>query len=198
MRLLLIVISDVNIQLRNIHRHLQKILRLFQRTLQFGDTDVIHVMRLVSVGINRCAGISQSLYQFTIFCYIPPNGVVVVVDKDGIGIALVCHLESLDQPVVARLTRTTHGSFYQRVSRLVHTNCLVDNVDEGQCSILLPDGVKPRLNGIKAILDRQALEPTGVLCAPKEGMELVSEPIFLGIVKGSVASPIETVTVSLY
>ena len=88
-------------------------------------------MRLVTVGINRGTGIAYSLYQFAVFCDIPPYGVVVVIDKDGIGEALVGHLESLDQPVVARLAGTAHGSLDQWVARLVHTDGLVDDINEG-------------------------------------------------------------------
>ena len=150
---LLRVVGNVDIQLRDVHRHFQRILLLLECVLQFGCADIIHIVRLVSVGIDGSTGITYGLYQRDVVVDVPPDGVVVVVDEDGIGEALVGHFEGLDQPVVARLAAATDGGLDQRVSRLVHADSLVDNVDEGQRGILLPDGIEPRLDGIKAVLD---------------------------------------------
>ena len=197
--LLFIVISDVNIQLRDIHRHLQSVIQRFHRAFQFLHADIIHIMRLVSVGIDGSSEITQCPDKIKVVIGVMLEGVVVVVDKNGIGIALVGHFKGPDEPVVTRFSTTAQRLLHQGVALLVHTYSFVHHINHGQFRILFLHGIKPCDNGFVAFADRQAVgEPVGVLCSPNESMEFVGEPIFLSIVKGSVASPVETTTCSFY
>ena len=195
--LLFIVISDVDIQLRDIHRHLQSVIQRFHRACQFLHADIIHIMRLVTIGIDGGSEIAQRSDKFQIAIGVMLEGVVVVVDQDSIGIALISHFKGPDKPVVTGFASTAQRLLHQGVTLLVHTNSFVHHINHGQFRILFLHGIKPCDNGFIALADGQAAcEPVGVLCSPDESMELIGEPIFLSIVKGSVASPVETTSCS--
>ena len=111
-------------------------------------------MRLVAVGINRCTGITQHLYQSDIIVYIPLDGVVVIVNQNGIRPAFVSHLEGLDEPVVASLTATAKRFLHHGVTLLVHTDSLVHHVNHRQGVEVFLRLVKPFGKCCQTVLGR--------------------------------------------
>ena len=105
--LLLSIVGLVNIQLGDEHGHQQRILLFLQCIFQIVFADVSNIVRLVTVGINRCSCITQSSYQGDVVIDIPLDRVVVVIDENSIRPALISHLEGLDEPVVTSLTTTS-------------------------------------------------------------------------------------------
>ena len=155
--LLLLVVGHVYIQFCNKHGHLQFGLLSIQRSLQVVRAYVSYSVRLVTIGINRCSGITQRTYQINIVVNIILDGVVVVVNQDSIRPALVGHIKGLDQPVVACLTATTQGFLHHRITLLVHTHCLVHHINHRQGIVMFLSVVKPIGESSKAIAWRQAL-----------------------------------------
>ena len=101
------------------------------------------------------------------------------------------HLESLDNPVVARLAVAAQGLTKQVGVGLMAIDGLVDDIDDFQVGIFFLDGVHPLDNGFITLLRGEILDPTGVLRTPYQAMELEGESFLLGIVEGGVGpSPV--------
>ena len=80
--LLLVIIRYVDIQLCDEHGHLQCVLLLFHHTFQVACTDVVHVVRLISVSVDGCSSIAQRLDQSNVVVYIMLERVIVIIDED--------------------------------------------------------------------------------------------------------------------
>ena len=156
-------------------------------------------MALATVGIDGGSGIAQGFHQVDVLVGVPLEGVEVVVDEDGIGPAFVGQLKSLDEPVVARHTRSAQGLYKIRCTGLVSRDGLVDHVDEFEVGIVLLHLVHPLHNLLVALLGRLAFQPLGVLGTPDQGMKLEGEVVVLGVVVGIVrTTPVEGVVVAFY
>ena len=197
LRLLLAVVGLVDIQLGDVHGHLQRVLLLLQHVRQFVGADVAHVVRLVAVGVDGRACIAQRLHQGDVVVHVPPQRVVVVVDQYGIGPALVGHVEGFDEPVVARLAASAQRLLHHGVALLVHAHGLVHHVNHGQRLVLGLRVVEPVGEGGEALPCRQALQPARILGAPHQGVELVGEVVLLGVVEGPVAAPVKAASGAL-
>ncbi len=100
------IICCTDIILCTVHRHLQRILDLGLCGLELVEVTVGQVVRLTAVGVDWCTGVAKGTDEVDILVSIPLEGVVVIVDEDGIRKALVSQFEGFDEPVVARLTST--------------------------------------------------------------------------------------------
>ena len=198
LRLLLGVVCLVDIQLGDVHRHVEGILLLLKHIAQLGGADVAQFVRLVAVGIDRSSGIAQRLHQCDVVVDIPPDRVVVVVNLNGIGPTLASHIEGLDEPVEAGLSATAQRLLHHGVAILVPAHGLVHHVDEGQGVIFRLHVIEPIGDGGEALLWRQVGQPVGILRTPHQRVELVGEVVLLGIVERPIAAPVEISTVSLY
>ena len=114
-------------------------------------------MRLAAIGIDRRAGVAEGLDQLDEFRALPLEGIVVVVDQDGIRPALMCHFKSFDDPVITCLTVTAQGSLVG--SRLVPGDRLIDDIDERQVGVMRLDGIHPFLDGLVLLLGGKVVEP---------------------------------------
>ena len=163
--------------------------------------DAIHIVRLVAVGIDRCSCITQSADKgdVVVNVNIPIKGIKVVIDENGIRPTLISHFEGLNQPVVTSLTATTQCLFHQGISFLVQTNSLVDDVNHGQDFVPGLSMVKPVCHCSKALCWCQILQPTWILSAPNQSMELMGKVMLLGIIESIVCpTPIEIATTTFY
>ena len=156
-------------------------------------------MRLAAIGINRCPGIAQGAYKFDITVRIPLEGVVVVINQDGVRPALTCHIKRPNQPVVTCLSATAERLLHHRIALLVSADGLIHHINHRQCRVFLLDSIKPLHDGCVAVLDGHAgAEPVGILCSPYQRMELVGEFVLLSIIEGFVTTPVETSFVALH
>ena len=80
----------------------------------------------------------------------------------------------------------------------MHANSFVYYIDHRQVVVFVTDSIKPRQDGIIAILDRQVGKPVRVLCSPNESVELESKVVLFGIVERPVTTPVETAASSFY
>ena len=149
---LLGIVGNVNIQLRDEHRHLQCVLLTFQGVRQVCGAHASHRMRLVAVGINRCSGIAKGANEVEVIVYVILDRVVVVVNQNGIRPTLVGHVKCLNEPVVARFATAAQGLLHHGVTLLVHTHCLVHHVNHGQCLVMLLGMVEPVCECSKALI----------------------------------------------
>ena len=187
------IIAVANIVFGDVHGHLQRILDLIHSVFKGSGTTVWQLMRLASIGINGSAGITQLSDQLNELVRVSLECVIVIIDKDGIRPALVGHLESLDDPVIAR-----HAVTSQRIligSRGMARNSLVHHVYHLQVSILPPDSIHPFGISLQLVFLRQVVHPLGILRSPRQGVELERESMIFGIFVDTVTvSPVETVT----
>ena len=188
-----IVVAGTNVVLRAVHRHLERILDFLHGRLEIAHVHVRQVVRLTTVCINRCTRIAQCPNKVDELRSLPLEGVVVVVNQNGIWPALMCHLESLDNPVVARLSVATECSLVRSWRMTRHS--FVHHVNQRQVGIVILHGIHPFHNGLVLLARGEVVHPIGILRTPDERVELEREIVTLGIVVGSVAAaPIEATT----
>ena len=184
---LFVVVLLADVIFGAVHGELQLVVQVFHGRAELAGSHVVEVVRLATVGIDGRSGVAHGAHQFDELFLLPLEGVVVVVDEDGVGPALVGHLESLHNPVVAR-----HAIAAECI--LVGGGCMADNgfvhhVDHLQVGIALLDGIHPLDNGLVLLGGGEVVHPSGVLGAPNECVELEGDAVFLGVVVGIVASP---------
>ena len=197
--LLLLVVSDIYIQLCDEHRHLQFVLLSLQCAAKLRCTDTAQFVRLIAVGIDRRSRITQSLHQCDVVVYIITDRVIVIVNQNSIRPALIGHLECLDKPVIARLAATAKSLLHHGVAWLVVANSLIHHVNHWQRVELLLCIVKPIGKGSKTLLCRQTFQPVRILSSPHQSVELVGEVVVLGIGECVFsATPVERATSTFY
>ena len=86
-------------------------------------------MRLTAIGINRRSSIAQGTDKLNILIRIPLEGIEVVIDKDGIRVALISQLKGLDQPVIARFATTSKSRLDVLGVILMSLNGLIHHVN---------------------------------------------------------------------
>ena len=197
-----VVVGCTDVVLRRVHRHLQGCLDFLFSRLEIVHVAVGQVVRLASVGVNRCSGVTECLNEFYVLVGVPLEGIVVVVNQNGVRPTLKSHLEGLYQPVVARLAASAQRLLHHRIAGLMGAYSLVYYIDERQGGILLLHGVEPLHDSSKAVFRCQVGQPVGILCAPHQGMELVGERLMLDrifcIVESIVAAPVVAVAGTFY
>lgn len=125
--------------------------------LEVGDVHIREVVRLAAVGVDGGTSVDERLHQGDELVALPLEGVVVVVDEDGVRPALMGQFESLDDPVVA-----CDALAAQRLAvggGLMAGHSLVDHVDERKVGVALLDGVKPLYDGLVLLLRGEAVHP---------------------------------------
>ena len=195
---LLRIIGLVDVQLSDVHRHLQAGLKRVHRVLQVGGGDICDVVRLTAIGIDGSTGIAKGPDEIQIVIRVPLEGVVVVVNQNGIRPTLISHLEGLDEPVIARLALAAKRFLNHWIALLMHSNGFVHHIDHRKRGIFLLHGIIPLHDGCIAVLNGQVGEPTRILGTPNQRMELVSEVVLLGIVESLVAAPVVATTGSFH
>ena len=153
-------------------------------------------MRLASVSVNRSTSIAQSPHQVDKLLALPLESVVVIINQDSIRPSLMRHLKRLDDPVVTGLAITTQSSLVR--SRLVSGHSLVHHINHRQVRIFTLHSIHPFHNLFILLFSRKLVQPSRVLRAPNQAVELEREIVLLRIVVGIVTStPIPSVVVPL-
>jgi hypothetical protein len=75
-------------------------------TFEVVEAATRQVVTLATVGVDGSTGIAQGANEVNKLVGVPLEGVVVIIDEDGIRLTLMGHLEGLDNPVIARLAVT--------------------------------------------------------------------------------------------
>ena len=109
-------------------------------------------MALTTIGIDRGTRIADGTHEVDELIGVPLERVIVVVNEDGIRPALMRHLESLDDPVVARLAVAAEGCLIG--GRGMTADSLVHHVDHGQVRIVLLGFVHPLHDGLILLFRR--------------------------------------------
>ena len=136
-----LVVGGADVILRAVHRHLQCVLNLCHRILEVIEIQVGEVVRLTAVGINGSAIVAHRPHEVDELCALPLEGVVVIIDEDGVRPTLMSQFKSLDNPVVAGFSITAESLFVG--CRLVTCHRLVHHVDEWEVGIACLHGVHP-------------------------------------------------------
>ena len=159
-------------------------------------------MGLESVCIDWGSILFDSVDEAYTFVNIVLNGVVIIVDQDGLGPAFTCHFKGFCHKGIVAIVITTKcchdivgftifatACGIARMVRVVAgSNSFVYHVDHFEIGKIFFDLVEPLRNGLSGVINAHAIQPIRVLGPPNQGMELKMASVVYGPVIGSFAA----------
>ena len=201
---LLVVVIRTDIVFGNEERHrfalgiLDAILDLVQGALEIVGVHVGQVMSLLTVRIDRSPLLDELVHEVDTFVNLPPERVIVIIDKDSLRPTFARHLEcSRHEFVVAVIaTESRNNIIVSAINGMVAATRLdgfIHHVDHFEIGVMGGNGVEPCGNRLLGFVRAKAIEPVRVLGAPHKSVELeLATILFCPVIASIAARPIVT------